>query len=83
MNPNRLPKDEEAAALAVIFCKHLMQQTETDSDPDHWRVMKDKVEQLMPAAQAILANKTWMILDDCTYLVPGSDCLPLAVVPSF
>jgi TRAP-type mannitol/chloroaromatic compound transport system substrate-binding protein len=77
MAPNHLPKDEEAAALAVKFVKLLMQQTETDSDTDHWRVLKDKVAQLEPIADAILGQKTEMILDDLEYLVPDSDRLPL------
>ncbi len=80
---NRLPKDEEAAALAVKWVKLLIQQTENDSDGDHWRVMKAKVAQLEPIADAILGQRTWMILDDCTYLVPGSGRLPLEVVSSF
>jgi hypothetical protein len=83
MNPNHLPPDEESAALAVKWVKLLIQQTETDSDTDHWRVFKDKVAQLEPIADAILGHRTWMILDDCTYLVPGSGRLPLEVVPSF
>jgi len=58
----------------------LMQQTEMDSDGDHWRVMKDKVAQLDPIADAILGQKTWMILDDSMYLVPGSGRLPLKEV---
>ena len=78
---NHLPKDEEAAALAVLFVRNLMQQTEGDSNPDHWQVMKEKVAQLEPIAYALLATKTWMILDDCAYLVPGSDRLPLMAVP--
>ena len=81
MAPNHLPKDEEAAALAVLFVKNLMEQTEIDSNPDHWQVMKEKVAQLEPIAQALLATKTWMILDDSAYLVPGSDRLPLKEIP--
>jgi len=77
MNSNRLPKDEEAAALAVKFVKLLMQQTETDSDGDHWRVMKAKVAELDPIADALLGHRTWMILDDSAYLRPGSGRLPL------
>lgn len=77
---NRLPRDEEAAAIAVKFVKNLMQQTETDSNPDHWQVMKGKVAELEPIADAILGQKTWMILDDCAYLVPGADRLPLKEV---
>jgi len=83
MNSNRLPKDEEAAALGVKFVKLLMQQVETDSDPDHWRVLKDRVAQLDVISDAILGQRTWLILDDSEYLVPRSDRLPLEVVPSF
>jgi len=63
MNPNHLPPDEEAAALAVKWVKLLIQQTELDSDTDHWRALKDKVAQLEPIADAILGHRTWMILD--------------------
>jgi hypothetical protein len=80
---NRLPKDEEAAALAVKWVKLLIQQTETDSNPDHWHVLKAKVAQLDSIADSILGHRTWMILDDCAYLVPGSGHLPLEAVPSF
>jgi hypothetical protein len=81
MNPNLLPAHEEAAALAVKFVKLLIQQVQTDSDTDHWRVLKDKVAQLDPIADAILGQGTWMILDDCMYLVPGSGRLPVRLAP--
>jgi hypothetical protein len=60
-----------------------MQQVQTDSDPDHWRLLKDRVAQLDVISDAILGQQTYMILDDSAYLVPNSDRLPLEVVPSF
>jgi hypothetical protein len=83
MNPNRLPENEEAAALAVKFVKLLMRQTETDSDGDHWRVLKDKVAKLDVVADAVLGWKTWMLLDDSLYLVPGSGRPHLEAIPNF
>jgi hypothetical protein len=82
MNPNRLPRDEEAAALSIKLIKLLIQQIETDSDPDHWRVLKYRVAELDRLSDAILGWKSWMILDDCAYLIPGSGRLSLKVAPN-
>lgn len=83
MNPKLVHSSEEAAALAVFFTKSLMCETESDSNPDHWQVLKEKVARLELIAQALLGTNACMILDDFRYLVEGSGRLPLEVVPSF
>jgi hypothetical protein len=69
MHPNLLHPREEAAALAVFFVKSLMCETEGDSNPDHWQVMKDKVARLERIAQAVIGTNTCFILDDSAYLI--------------
>jgi hypothetical protein len=71
--------DEElAAAYAVKWLKMFIRQTETDSDGDHWKVLKAKLAEFDAVADAILGAKTWDVLDKCEYLATGD--LPLQEV---
>jgi len=54
MNSNRLPRDEEAAALDVKFVKLFISQAELDSCGDPLKALKRKLAELDPIADAIL-----------------------------